>query len=158
MEEATGNPYQAAADTPTMDNMTPTHTGLVQVTIRTIGLLHPAAADRIENGLFYDLSNELRNPHHDPAMRYKTGLDPDVRDHVRATPGAATWAARIARDAQTLASAAGPTGKLVHVTVACRGGRHRSVAIAEWAAELLNAAGPRAEVEHLHIGLPVVQK
>lgn len=130
----------------------------LRVTIRTIGLLHPGAAQQIGNGLFYDLSDELRNPHHDPAMRYKTGLDPDVRDHVRATPGAEKWATRIAHDAQALAAAAEPTGKLVHVTVACRGGRHRSVAIAEWAAELLHAAGPRAEVEHLHIELPVVQK
>lgn len=131
--------------------------GLVQVTIRSIGLLHPGAATRIESGLFYDLSNQLRNPHDDPAMRYKTGLDPDVRDHVLSTPGALEWAGRIANETRALA-AVSAQGRLVHTTVACRGGRHRSVAIAEQAAVFLRADGFGVEVDHDHIGLPVVQK
>ncbi|MGI8313446.1 RapZ C-terminal domain-containing protein [Saccharopolyspora hattusasensis] len=35
-----------------------------------------------------DARRHLRNPHRDPAMRYLTGLDARVRDHVLATPGA----------------------------------------------------------------------
>jgi UPF0042 nucleotide-binding protein len=134
----------------------------IQVEIRTIGLLHPGATEHIGNGLFYDLSNELRNPHHDPAMRYKTGLDPEVRDHVRETPGAVEWALRIFADtaAHATNAGAGGTEHPARVTVACRGGRHRSVAVAEWAAELLRAVGPHVhvDIEHLHIGLPVVQR
>jgi UPF0042 nucleotide-binding protein len=46
----------------------------------------------------------------------------------------------------------------VHVTVACRGGRHRSVAAAELAADYLRTDEVAVTVEHLHINNPVVQK
>ncbi|MFJ7498008.1 hypothetical protein ACIQZB_44440 [Streptomyces sp. NPDC097727] len=38
---------------------------------------------RVPNG-----GEALHNPADDPAMRYRTGLDPDVYAHVLATPGA----------------------------------------------------------------------
>ncbi|MFJ6608191.1 RapZ C-terminal domain-containing protein [Streptomyces lydicus] len=130
----------------------------IQVHIQTIGTLHPGALDEVGDGLYWNLGNKLRNPHHDPAMRYKTGLDDDVRDHVLSTTGAMALTTRIAESAKALLfSYANPRQKLVRVTIACRGGRHRSVAIAEQVAEYLRIDEVGVEVEHCHIGLPVVE-
>ncbi|MER5965394.1 hypothetical protein [Streptomyces sp. NPDC002057] len=52
-----------------------------------------------------------------------------------------------------------PTGRLVRLTVACQGGRHRSVAVAEAVAARVRAAWGGAygvEVEHHHIDHPVL--
>ncbi|MFH9439230.1 RapZ C-terminal domain-containing protein [Streptomyces rochei] len=131
---------------------------LVQVTIRTIGTLHPDALALVEEGLFFDLGDKLRNPHHDPAMRYRTGLDDEVRDHVLSTPGAMAVTTRIAESAKALLfSYANRKHQLVHVTIACRGGRHRSAAIAEQVAEYLRIDEIGVEVDHQHIHLPVVE-
>lgn len=137
--------------------MNPNGTGLVQVRIQTIGTLHPGALDLVESGLYYDLGDKLRNPHHDPAMRYRTGLDREVYEHVLNTPGANDVINRIVNDTQALVAERSRTLKLAHVTIACRGGRHRSVAIAEIAAEYLRAEGIETDVDHRHIELPVVQ-
>lgn len=130
--------------------------GTIQVTISSMGTLHPEG--RIEDGLYFDLGGKLRNPHHDPAMRYRTGLDSQVRDHVLATPGAMDLVERIAESAMAvLHDYADKRGRLVHVTLSCRGGRHRSVAIAEETAAYLRAHGVGVEVDHQHIHLPVVE-
>ncbi|MFD9564328.1 hypothetical protein [Streptomyces sp. NPDC059994] len=137
--------------------MEPTeNTGFVQVVIQTIGTLHPGAINLVGDGLYYDLS-KLRNPHHDPAMRYRTGLDREVYRHVVDTPGANTVISRIVDETQALMAQRTKNLKLTRVTIACRGGRHRSVAIAEIAAEYLRAEGACVEVDHRHIALPVVQ-
>ncbi|MFH8410683.1 hypothetical protein ACH4FX_38820 [Streptomyces sp. NPDC018019] len=137
--------------------MTTHASGPVQVVIQTIGTRHPDAITLIEDGLYFDLGNRLRNPHDDPAMRYRTGLDDDVREHVLATPGAAGIAEKIAESAKAVFfDYAGPRRRLVKVTVACRGGRHRSVAIAEQAAEYLRTAGVGVETDHRHINRPVI--
>lgn len=138
--------------------MNPTeNTGFVQVVIQTIGTLHPGAIDLVGDGLFYDLSDKLRNPHNDPAMRHKTGLDREVYRHVLETPGADSAINRIVNETQALVALRSKDLQLTHVTIACRGGRHRSVAIAEIAAEYLRAEGGNVEVKHRHIELPVVQ-
>ena len=130
---------------------------LVQVLIQTIGTRHPDAIDLIEDGLYFDLGSRLRNPHDDPTMRYRTGLQEEVRDHVLSTPGAMTTVAHIAESAKSqLYSYANPRQKLVKVTIACRGGRHRSVAVAEQVAEYLRIDDIGVEVEHRHIDQPVL--
>jgi UPF0042 nucleotide-binding protein len=136
---------------------TPQETPVIQIVIQTIGLLHPGARDLIGDGLFFDLSDRLRNPHADRSMRYRTGLDPDVRDHVLGTPGAMRVVEQIAEQARGALSYADRRHRLVRVTVACRGGRHRSVAIAEEAARYLRTAGIGVEVDHRHIDRPVVE-
>lgn len=142
-----------------MGSMNSIHGG-VRVVIRTIGTLHPDAVSHIEHGaLFFDLGNRLRNPHDDPRMRYRTGLDPEVRDHVLTAPGANTEISAIVDStAALLRGYADSRHQLVHVAVACRGGRHRSVAIAEIAAEYLRAEEDiGVEVEHVHIDRPVIE-
>ncbi|RPK32446.1 glmZ(sRNA)-inactivating NTPase [Streptomyces sp. ADI92-24] len=114
------------------------------------------------HGLLYDLREALRNPSDDPALRHLTGLDPRVRDHVRNTEGADELAERIAGESAAHLSYALPRGRDVKVFVGCRGGLHRSVALAEWAGELLRARlgadCPAIEINHRHIDRGVVHQ
>ncbi|MFF7459625.1 hypothetical protein [Kitasatospora sp. NPDC008115] len=136
--------------------------GLVQVVIHSIGTLHPDALDLINrhDGLYYNVGDgRFRNPHADPRMRELTGLDEPVRDHVLKTPGVMPEVEKIAESAKAiLFSYANRRRKVVHVTVACKGGRHRSVAIAESVAEYLRTDEIGVEIEHHHVQRPVVQK
>lgn len=132
-----------------------THTGLVRVVITSIGTLHPGAIGQVgDGGLYFDVQR-FRDPLTDPALRQLTGLDAPVRSHVLATPGVTALVARIVGRVQALV-AAEPDHRLVRVTVACRGGRHRSVAIAERVGACVRACGIGVEVDHRHIGRPVV--
>ena len=111
----------------------------------------------------------LRNPPADPAVRdqmlHSTGLDPAVRSYVLATPGAADLVRRHAERVrallhheQLLHRRTGGQRHRVDVHVACGGGRHRSVAIAEELAVHLRSVGIGCEVEHLHISRPILQQ
>lgn len=131
---------------------------MIQVVITTYGTLHgPAPAEG--DALLIDLSEALRNPHHDPALRYRTGLDPMVRHHVLTTPGADRIVAlnvdRIRALNTVHTMQVQPTITRVHV--ACRGGRHRSVAVAEEIARELRREGIGVEVYHRDIDRPVVE-
>ncbi|MGW2181225.1 RapZ C-terminal domain-containing protein [Streptomyces sp. NPDC001732] len=132
--------------------------GPVRAVIRSIGARHDGAHQLITDGLYLDLRKALRNPADDPAMRHRTGLDPDVYAHVLSTPGARELVARTAVQLRALADET-PRGRLVRLTTACQGGRHRSVAVAEAVAQRLWAAWGGeygVEVEHHHIDHPVL--
>lgn len=103
-----------------------------------------------------DARRLFRNPHHDPAMRDLTGLDRTVSEHVMTTPGVRPAVRRTAELALDLAWIAGD--KRVTVAVGCVGGRHRSVAMAEEVAELLNSYGVAVAVSHRDVAKPVIQK
>ncbi|MCZ4103207.1 RapZ C-terminal domain-containing protein [Streptomyces sp. H39-C1] len=132
--------------------------GPVTAVISSIGVRHDGAHELVTDGLYLDLRRALRNPAEDPAMRYRTGLDADVYAHVLATPGARELIARTAVQLRALADEV-PRGRLVRLTVACQGGRHRSVAVAEAVARRVwEAWGGEygVEVEHHHIDRPVL--
>jgi RNase adaptor protein for sRNA GlmZ degradation len=132
--------------------------GLTIAVIRSIGARHDGAHDLVTDGLYLDLRRALRNPADDPAMRYRTGLDTDVYEHVMATPGAQEVIARTVVQLRALADEV-PTGRLVRLTVACQGGRHRSVAVAEAVAQRVwEAWGGEygVDVEHHHIDRSVL--
>ncbi|SCD37517.1 UPF0042 nucleotide-binding protein [Streptomyces sp. Termitarium-T10T-6] len=106
----------------------------------------------------------LRNPPEDPAVRermlHSNGLDPEVRRYVMNTPNAKGLVRRNAEKVCVLhanmnAWSSGPLPR-IDVHVACGGGRHRSVAVAEEIAVHLRAAGIGCEVEHRHIDLPIL--
>jgi len=124
---------------------------VLRVTITSYGILHqdPPTGDAVT----LDLTRALRNPHHDPAMRNLTGQDQAVRDHVLSTPGAWEIVSRTVRRILALAAIEQP----VNLHVYCKGGKHRSVAIAEAVAAELRALGVQVEVTHRHTDLPVVQ-
>jgi RNase adaptor protein for sRNA GlmZ degradation len=129
--------------------------GLTSVVIRSVGVRHEDAVRRISDGLYVDLSDALHNPAEDPEMRYRTGLDEDVRAHVLSTPDAMRIVMRTVAHVHALLAVAEP-GRLVHLTVSCRGGRHRSVAVAEAVGEYLWMDGVGVDVEHLDIDRPVL--
>src|SRR5690606_2777928 len=115
---------------------------MIRVVITTYGVLHGPAPDE-GDVLLIDLSNALRNPHHDPQMRYRTGLDPMVRHHVLTTPGADRIVALNVDRIRALVTVHTLQVQpiLTRVHVACRGGRHRSVAVAEEIARELRREG-----------------
>ncbi|MDJ0346351.1 RNase adapter RapZ [Streptomyces sp. H10-C2] len=132
--------------------------GPVTTVIRSIGVRHDGAHALVTDGLYLDLRRALRNPADDPAMRYLTGLDSAVYDHVLATPGARELIARTSVQLRALADEV-PRGRLTRLTVACQGGWHRSVAVAEAVARRIWTAWDGeygVEVEHHHIDHPVL--
>ncbi|MFD5110321.1 RapZ C-terminal domain-containing protein [Streptomyces cinereoruber] len=132
--------------------------GLVAAVISSIGIRHDGAFGLISTGLYLDLSRVLRNPADDPTMRYRTGLDDDVYAHVLKTPGALTLINRTAVQLRALADEV-PVGRLVRLTVACQGGRHRSVAAAETVGRFVWEAWGGAygvDIEHHHVDHPVL--
>ncbi|MCT6782277.1 hypothetical protein LXH09_37275 [Streptomyces sp. CS7] len=100
----------------------------------------------------------LRNPPSDPVVRERmvrsTGLDPHVALYVRATPGFDEVVDRALGRALALLEHGGRRFR-VDVHVVCGGGRHRSV-VAEELAVRLRAVGVGVEVEHRHIGRPIL--
>ena len=74
----------------------------------------------------------LQNPHYVPELRPFTGLDREVADFVRASPGMAEFMARLEALLDFLLPAYAEEGKTsVVIGIGCTGGRHRSVTIAE---------------------------
>ncbi|WP_331733110.1 hypothetical protein OG495_37170 (plasmid) [Streptomyces longwoodensis] len=140
--------------------------GQVQSVITSYGAGHHD--DPGGNALVVD-TRPLRNPPEDPQVRermlHSTGLDPEVRRYVMATPGARELVARSAEQVRILLQrdnlrqwTGGPQQYRVDVHVVCGGGRHRSVAVAEEIAVHLRAAGIGCAVEHRHIDRPILQK
>lgn len=114
-----------------------------------------------EDGLLVNLVDALRNPPEDPAARERlthlTGLDKAVREYVMATPGARAKVMEVYGQALALLHGyAEPRHRIVFVLVKCWGGRHRSVAVAEEVAAMLRADGIGVEVEHRHVGRPLL--
>src|SRR5690554_7740392 len=132
---------------------------MIRVVITTYGTLHGPAPDE-GDALTIDLSNALRNPHANPDMRYRTGLDPMVRHHVLTTPGADRVVALNVNRIRALVNVHTLQVEpiLTRVHIACRGGRHRSVAVAEEIARRLRRENIGVEVHHRDIDKPVVQR
>lgn len=126
-----------------------------RVLITSYGILHGAPPQPLHRAMpvEIDLADALRNPHDDPGMRYLTGLDADVHAHVMTTPGAVDYRDQAVHEIQVrLSLGVNP----VEVFVYCRGGRHRSVAMAEAIGAAL-PANVETVVEHRDIDKPVVQ-
>lgn len=132
--------------------------GFVTAVIRSIGLRHHGAHELLADGLYVDLRRTLRNPADDPTMRHRTGLDADVYDHVLSTPGARDLINYTAVQLRLLVDEV-PVGRVARLTVACQGGRHRSVAVAEAVGRRVWAAMDGeygVEIEHHHLDHPVL--
>ncbi|MEU4834125.1 RNase adapter RapZ [Streptosporangium sp. NPDC023615] len=133
---------------------------LLQVVLKSYGILHREAPDE-EVALAVNVTTALRNPPEDPAVRERmlqlNGLDAEVRAYVLDTPGALEIIGRTADQLRVLVEHWGnPTRRIVHAHVYCKGGRHRSVVLAEEIATWLREAGYGVEVDHLDINQPVV--
>jgi RNase adaptor protein for sRNA GlmZ degradation len=126
----------------------------VSVCITSFGYGHGPAP---RASVTLDVRTLLRNPHCDPAMRYLTGRDVAVRDHVLSTPGAQDLIDNTAALVLKLLRDAGdPNDLRVDVAVGCVGGRHRSVALAEEIGLSLELSGVGVEIEHRDVDKPVL--
>ena len=96
----------------------------------TLGL--PREADLVFDSRF------LRNPHYDPILRDRTGLDPAVGAYIASDPDFATFFAKMADLIDMLLPRFVQEGKkYATITIGCTGGRHRSVYLVEKLADHL---------------------
>ncbi len=112
--------------------------GKLAITLLTFGFKHGSPRDA---DLLFDV-RFLPNPHYEEDLRYKTGLDDEVRDYVESSQGIDAFYDRLEPLLDYLLDAYEKEGK-AHLTVGigCTGGRHRSVVIAEHLAHLYENRG-----------------
>ena len=91
----------------------------------------------------------LRNPHWDETLRPLDGRDPRVVAYVRDDPRFADFTAKVADLLLCVLPAHVEEGK-AHLAIGfgCTGGQHRSVAVAEWIAQVLADAGWQVSKRH----------
>jgi RNase adapter protein RapZ len=86
----------------------------------------PQEADLVFDARF------LRNPHYDPILRPRTGLDPEVGAYVEADPDFSRFFSRIVELIELVLPRFVQEGKkYATITIGCTGGRHRSVHLIE---------------------------
>jgi len=91
----------------------------------------------------------LPNPHFEPLLRPKTGLDPEVASFVLEHERTLELLDHLVPFLDYLLARYDAEGKAyLTVAIGCTGGRHRSVAIAAALAERLRAAGREVNVQH----------
>ncbi|NEB59715.1 hypothetical protein G3I20_18830 [Streptomyces sp. SID8111] len=130
----------------------------VPVTIESFGFRH-RDDQPVGHALLFDVRGLL--PASEAGLPRDTGLDPRVRQQIRQSECAEELVERIAGETAALLAYAQPRGRSVHVLVGGLDGVRGSVAVAEWAGELLRhrlgPAGPAVEVIHRHIAGNVVR-
>lgn len=103
----------------------------------------PREADVVMDARF------LRNPHYDPVLKPRTGLDPEVGAYVEADPDFAEFFDRLSGMLGLLLPRFQQEGKkYATIAVGCTGGRHRSVHIVEKLAANLIQTGWRVTITH----------
>lgn len=110
------------------------------MTLALLSFAFPAGLPR-EADMVFD-ARFLRNPHYDPILRPRTGLDADVAAYVEADPDFD----RLFQSLLTLLTLVVPRfvqegKKYATIAVGCTGGRHRSVHIVERLGRELKAKG-----------------
>jgi UPF0042 nucleotide-binding protein len=104
----------------------------------------------VEADLMFDV-RFLPNPHFVPALRPKTGLDPEVSKYVLDRAEAREMLDELERLLLPLLPRYAKEGKVVlTVAIGCTGGKHRSVAIAESLVGRLREHGAPGEVLVAH--------
>ena len=95
----------------------------------------------------------LPNPHWIPELAPMTGLDEPVREYVLSRPGAQEFLKAYFAALEVLLAGDEREGKhFVILAVGCTGGKHRSVAIAEYLAAQLGDQGSDVRVTHRDLG------
>jgi UPF0042 nucleotide-binding protein len=101
-----------------------------QLVISLVSFAYPRGLPR-EADLVFD-ARFLRNPHYDPILRPKTGLDPEIGAYVEADPDFAKFFACVADLLELVLPRFVQEGKkYATITIGCTGGRHRSVHLIE---------------------------
>jgi UPF0042 nucleotide-binding protein len=103
----------------------------------------PRAAD-----LLFDV-RFLPNPHFEPALRERTGEDPDVAEYVTKGERAQALLAHLRELLAFLLPLYDEEGKAyLTIGIGCTGGRHRSIAVARALAEGLRSGGREVNLSH----------
>jgi UPF0042 nucleotide-binding protein len=91
----------------------------------------------------------LPNPHYIPELRPLTGLDESIRKYVFDSPTTREFLAHLENMFNFLIPQYVREGKAtLTLAIGCTGGRHRSVALAEWLGERLRKRQHRITVRH----------
>ena len=103
----------------------------------------PRDADMVFDARF------LRNPHYVPALRPRTGQDPEVAAYVEADPDYPAFFARLTELLRLVLPRFVEEGKkYATIAIGCTGGRHRSVTLVERLASHLSDTGWRVSTTH----------
>lgn len=95
----------------------------------------------------------LPNPFYDKELRPKNGLDPDVRAYVMDNEETQGFISHLTGMLDYLLPLYEKEGKSqLVVAVGCTGGRHRSVALAQFTCDYLGEKGIKASVSHRDMG------
>ena len=112
--------------------------GMTSLTVSIVSFAFRAGLPR-EADMVFD-ARFLRNPHYDPILRPRTGLDGEVAAYIQADPDFDAFMVRIKGLLDLVLPRFVTEGKrYVTVAVGCTGGQHRSVHIAERLAAHLRA-------------------
>ena len=91
----------------------------------------------------------LRNPHYEPELRMKTGLDAGVAAYVAEDPEFDGFLQRLTGFVLPLLPRFRSEGKsYLTIAIGCTGGQHRSVFVAEQLAKVLAMQGSRVMIDH----------
>jgi UPF0042 nucleotide-binding protein len=91
----------------------------------------------------------LRNPHYEPELKTKTGLDDAVGAYIREDKEFTLFFDNLISLLKHLLPRYAAEGKsYLTIAVGCTGGRHRSVFIAERLKTWLSKQGERVQVQH----------
>lgn len=91
----------------------------------------------------------LRNPHWEPDLRGKTGLDMAVRDYVKADPRYDSFFGQLLDMTSLLLPACQEEGKAhFGIGLGCTGGQHRSVTLTEELSNALAQKGWQVSIRH----------
>ena len=122
----------------------PGEAGLV---VFLVSFAYPAGLPR-EADLVFD-ARFLRNPHYDPILRRRTGLDASVGDYIAADPDYPAFLEQLRGLIRLVLPRFVQEGKkYATIGIGCTGGRHRSVHLIETLAAEIRAAGWNALVTH----------
>jgi RNase adapter protein RapZ len=112
-----------------------------QLVVSLVSFAYPKGLPH-EADLVFD-ARFLRNPHYDPILRVKTGLDPEVGAYVEADPDFAKFFRCVTGLVDLVLPRFVQEGKkYATLTIGCTGGHHRSVHLIE---KLANHLTSRAE-------------
>lgn len=106
--------------------------GPLSIIFTSFGFKHgiPADSDYVIDVRF------LPNPFYETSLRYLSGKDKEVREFITSSSEISEFVDQLALLFEKVFALYRSTGKnLIHIAVGCTGGRHRSVAVAEWLGE-----------------------
>jgi len=114
-----------------------------RMVVSLVSFAYPKGLPR-EADLVFD-ARFLRNPHYDPILRPKTGMDRDVAAYIEVDPDFASYFSLLTNLVELALPRFVQEGKrYATITIGCTGGRHRSVHLIEKLAKHLTS---RAETK-----------